>query len=374
MKKTLLPILLWPAIAMAGDFFGIVEYKPSNFTEQAAAPFYYSIGKELRFGESINESSPILFEGKFSDKRLEVFPSPDQKKAAVVSGGDLYLVEVGKPALLLLRKVGNLEPRNVRVGEEFYKYTMLQWDAHSQYIYIARDKRKKRVFEQSFSTDATLVHIDVSNPTCIDEVIQDFRSLKYFFVGDDFICFDYALGNGDVIWKCSLKGNIQPMKEGGVEGVVLQDGTRIDGRIFLSYGGGMYERDIWLSRYGFSLSESPKGYIGFYSRHKQQVPIFRIRGGLNIKGGFVHGVTQYGCSVLAGGRYALLNVWHDNFKGQLLIDGVSGQYRELPRNTRVHQNLNSSNYENVIFSMTGTTWPEFLPIGKHRFGSFDQIE
>jgi hypothetical protein len=358
----------FPFAAVAGEFFGIVEYKPSSFVERATTPFFYSIGKQLKFGDSISESAPAIFQGKFTESRLEVFPSPDQKKATVVSGGNLYLVEAGKPAQLLLEKVSNDEPRSVRVGKAFYKYTMLQWDEHSRYIYIAKDKKQKTLFEQGFSKDAVLVRIDIKDPSSIIEVVLDFRSIKYFFLGDEAICFNYALGNGDVIWKCSLNGQMQAIKKGSIDQIELEGGRKITGRLFQSYMGGIDERDIWLSRYGFSLKTTPDGYIGFYSANLQQTPVFRIRGGINIKGHYSDGITQFGCSVLPGGRFALLNVWHDNFKGQLLIDGVNGRYRELPRDTKVYQNLNSFNYENVIFNMAENSWPEFLPMGKRRVG------
>jgi hypothetical protein len=39
------------------------------------------------------------------------------------------------------------------------------------------------------------------------------------------------------------------------------------------------------------------------------------------------------------GRYALLPGSLDNFKGELLIDGLIGQYRELPKNSRAYTSM-----------------------------------
>jgi hypothetical protein len=90
-----------------------------------------------------------------------------------------------------------------------------------------------------------------------------------------------------------------------------------------------------------------------------------IKGGDNIKGQYVDGVSQWDGMVLPGGRYALLNVFHDNFTGQLLVDGLTGQYRELPHGTRVYRNLNTLVYKNVRFGFgVGAYLNHFVPAAK----------
>jgi hypothetical protein len=69
--------------------------------------------------------------------------------------------------------------------------------------------------------------------------------------------------------------------------------------------------------YGFALKTTADGTTSFFSRNNDHEPIFSIRGGYNIKGHYSDGISQTGCTVLPGDRYALLNIWHDNFKGQL---------------------------------------------------------
>lgn len=211
------------------------------------------------------------------------------------------------------------------------------------------------------SPEVVLVRIDIDSPTKIAEVIKNFNSLDYFFVGNNTIYFNYAPGNGDVIWKCSHSGVVKEVINFVGNKIFLQGGTVIVGKPFVSYFGNIYESAIWLSNYGFSLKIGADGMTEFFSKNDSKKPIFRIQGGHNIKGHYVNGISQEGCKVLPGGRYALLDVYHDNFKGQLLVDGLTGKYRELPAKTKVYLNLNSLNYEHFEFDMGPTKSPKFVP-------------
>lgn len=349
--------------SIAKEFFGIIDYKPTPYVEVASEPFFYSIGKTLRYGLSISDSEPLLFSGTlFGDDLRFVYDSPDHKKAAIVYGGNLYIAEATKPARLLLKNVDNYAASGIQQGDVFYKYSMLQWDMASKSIYIVRDKKQKQLSKQSFSHDATLVRIDIDTPDKTVDIIQDFASLHYFFVGNDGICFNYAPGDGSVVWKCSQNGKIGLAKSHQSEQIILEDSSVIKGRPFVSYDqGNIYESEIWLSSYGFSLIKASDGTVGFFSNNDRQNPIFKIQAGHNIKGHFVDGIGQTGCKVLPGGRYALLDVHHDNFTGQLLVDRLVGKYRELPANTRIWWNLNSFNYKYFKFDIGEMKRPEFVP-------------
>lgn len=358
----LLAITFVPCDINAKELFGIIDYKPTPYVEVADEPFFYSIGKTLRYGVSISESTPVLFSGTFFGDDLKlVYDSPDHKKAAIVYGGNLYIAEATKPARLLLKNVDNYAAPEIPQGGIFYKYPMLQWDMASKSIYIVRDK-KQELSKQTFSHHAALVRIDIDVPNKTIDVIQDFASLNYFFVGNDAICFNYAPGDGSVVWKCSLNGKIGVVKSHQGEQIILEDATVIKGKPFVSYHqGSTSESEIWLSSYGFSLIKASDGTIGFFSSNDRQKPIFKIQAGHNIKGHFVDGIGQTGCKVLPGGRYALLDVHHDNFTGQLLVDGLAGKYREMPTNTKIWWNLNSFNYKNFKFDIGATKQPEFIP-------------
>jgi hypothetical protein len=126
---------------------GIIDYKPSVFSEQAAMPFFFSMGKKLKYGSAIKEDAPTLFEaGLFDGDINEVYPSPDQKKAVVVIGNCLYLAQTGKPTTKLLQpfKLWNMRD--------------LQWDSQSRYIFVP--------LEAGYLVSATLTVSYVSKTTC----------------------------------------------------------------------------------------------------------------------------------------------------------------------------------------------------------------
>lgn len=355
-------ILLNPIQSYGKELVGILNYSPSFFTEQVETPFFFSIGKRLKYGKMISEEAPTLFEGKmFNGDITAVFPSPDNKKAAIVSGGSLYLAQVGKETMLLLSKIDNLAGSNVRIGAVFYKWPTIQWDYESRFIYVTKDKKQEQVSRQVHSKYAVLVRIDIENSQHGREIVSDFPSLHYFMVGDDAVCFDYALNNGDVIWKCSTPTGVSRVLSMDDKNVLLESGVTVTGIRFLSYTPNIYETEIWLTRFGFFIKKISNEVEGLFSKSRPTSQLIAIKTGRNIKGHEVDGIGQYGGSVLPGGRYILLNLWHHNFKGQLLIDGNTGQYRELPKNSRVYQNINSSNYENFSF---GAKWPahnDFIP-------------
>lgn len=354
--------ILLPIDATARKFFGIIDYTPSLFIELADEPFFYSIGKTLRYGKTINDSSPVLFNGSFFGGDLkDVYVAPNNKKAAFFYDDKLYLSKITGPAVLLLKNCRGNKYNKIKLGETYY--SLLQWDAESRFIYMIRDKKQAPTPKSCWlSPNAVLIRIDTELPTKISEVINDFNSLNYFFIETELICYNYAPGDGSVIWKCFnrdaesfLVTSHQSSK------IFLENGDVINGKPFVSYFGNIYESEIWLTNYGYSFRANTDGTIGLFSKHDIQKPIFKIQGTHNIKGHFCDGILQQGCKVLPGGRYALLNVWHDNFKGQLLVDGQTGKYRELPAKTNVYLNLNSYNYEHFNFIFGPGQQPEFLP-------------
>lgn len=356
--------LTCPTNAVAKQFFGILNYKPAEYVESVSEPFFYSIGKTLRYDRTINDTSPVVFKGSFfGDELREVFVSPDNNKAAVLYGDKLYLARAAGPALLLL---SDCRFNKFKVGETYY--SELQWEEDSSSIYMIRDTEHVRTPQSSWrAPDAALVRIDINSPGKVIEAIQNFNSLNYFFVGDDTICFNYARKDGNVEWRCAQDSETSRAKSQQNGEIVLENGMAIQGRPFVSYDqGNIYESEIWLSSYGFTTKRADGNITEFFSKNASSKPLFKIQGGHNIKGHYVDGIAQRGCKVLPGGRYALLNVAHDNFKGQLLVDGETGKYRELPANTKVFLNLNSLNYDHFKFDLGPTKHPEFLPAARLR--------
>ena len=332
-----------PLRSFGDEHVGIVNYAPSKFIEKADSPFFYSIGKQLKYGPSIDEATPTLFKGKFFDGEFTaVFPSPDNNKVALVSDKKLYIIQLGKPPRLALDHVeGNPPGLMSAFWVPHYLWPTVQWDSRSRYVYIARAGLVKK----------SLVRLDAENPAEIVEIVSDFRSLHYFLVGAGSVCFDYALENGDVVWKCSTDKGAFRAKSLNRTGIILENNSVLIGDRFMSYTPNIYETDIWLAINGFVVRGINDNLDGLFARKKPEQPLLAIVTGTNIKGHRVDGILQYGGAVLPGGRYVLLNVWHHRFKGQLLLDSDTGEYRELPKDTRVYRNLNSNEFPDFNFSV-----------------------
>lgn len=352
------------AFSEAKDFFGITDYKPSKFQEKVSTPFFFSIGRQLKFGDSISEEAPTVFKSSWFSDKMMVYPSPDGKKAVVASGGNLYLVEIEKEPQFILKKAYN--PKFNGNIEKNYQHHSIQWNRDSTLFFIPMMTSINSVVQHQ------IIKIYVNEQFDLSPVLPNFF-LHYFLMGDDNICFDFAPGNGGVIWYCQSNGiskKIDRIIE-GTGGIKLEDGSVLPGKPFASYNGNIYETDIWLTRYGFSLKRDSGRTIGFYSRKHGDEPIFKLQGGNNFKGYFVDGISQRGGLVLPGGRYAILHVYHDNFTGQLLVDGETGRYRELPKDTNVYLNLNSWEYKLPVFKIDN--YPEGR-IGRFDFLPYDKLK
>jgi hypothetical protein len=349
--------------ARAKDFFGIVDYKPSTFVEQPTAPFFYSVGNRLRFGSVIEEKGPILFEAKPSDGGIwAVYVSPDETKAVVASGGNLYFALPGQSPVLLLREAYDvLTGRGAAegpIGKPVYDYRPLQWDASSRFIYIPRGAR----LDSRYPSHSALLRIEAANPINVVEITDDMKAHGTFFVGSEAICFQRVVNRGDLIWKCVIGGVERSPKVIEEHRIVMDDGTSVEGRPFASFrwsrGG------IWLTEAGFAI-RAYNGRWGFFSKDSDEA-IFQFNGGMEpLKGHYVDGIYEVNANVLPGGRYAFLDLLIENFKGrrgQILVDGLTGQYREVPRGTLVYRNLNSRNYDRVKFGLRWSDSPEFEPM------------
>lgn len=360
---TLLVALTVASNAFAKEPDGIATERPSQFAERAETPFFYAIGKRLMYGFAIDAASPALFEGAWLQGDLTaVYPSPDNSKAAVVSGRKLYIVRAGSAPLAVLDNLDYYDPEKMRDGTIFYKWPTLQWHPNSRFIYIAKDKKQKGSLSGYFSSkDAALIRIDIENGGSGQELVTDFRSSKYFFVGTHDVCFNYAPGDGSVIWKCTTDKGPAQARYLDKTGIHLDSGLVLTEQPFWSYEPNIYESEIWMARYGFSVRKLNERQDALFHKDEPSDPLLTINTWKNFKGNRMNGIRQMGGSVLPGGRYLLLNMVDGNDERQILLDRASREYKELPTSTRVHRNLNSSHFENFIFTVDDSPGNNFRP-------------
>ena len=338
---------------LAKEAVGISNYQPAHFVESAETPFFYSIGKQIKYGSSIDALAPSLFKGSWLNGDLvAVYPSPDNQKAAIVSNRKLYVIETGKPPLLALENVDHYKTKKMNDGDVYFKWPTLQWHPNSRFIYIVKDKG------QTLSKEATLIRIDIDNIRVTEELISDFRSSHYFFVGSDSVCFNHARGDGSIIWKCSTAKGASRVRTLDDTDIHLDNGIVLTGQRFLSYKRNIYESIIWMTRYGFSVRQMNEQQDGLFHEDAPDTPLLTFKTERNIKGHRMNGIKQTGGTVLPGGRFLLLNMASE---GQILLDRVSGHYRKLPKDTQVYRNLNSTQYPDFAFSINNPLDDGFIP-------------
>lgn len=310
-----------------GDFFGILDYKPVKFQEKTSTPFFYSIGKNLYYNDTISEKSTIIFKGDL----VRIFVSPNNTKALVVSGNNLYLVQIGESPRLFLENIFSDRP-DIAMGKVFYNWSTLLWSPDSKTIYIAKDMRTKERYPHH---DAVLMSLNIETGEMIP-IINDFAAFRSFIIADKTICYDYARRDGNTIWKCYDDGKFSNIQSYINNQIVLENGKVIEGKSFAFYlPSHMIIGELGKINDTFKFIKQSENSIGLFSKTYSVKPIFILQGG-HVKGHMSFGMQPKDYAVLPGGRYLYLDVYHDNFKGELLVDSLTGQYRELPQKTKVY--------------------------------------
>jgi len=113
----------------------IVDFHPTTFDAKASAPFFYSIGGELKYSDSIDRDPPTLFRGKIGKFQV----SPDGKRIAFVSDHMLTVVDhQGKTQTM--GSVDSIFRSHKPMGRSFIRDEGFQWSPDSMSVYFIKDK------------------------------------------------------------------------------------------------------------------------------------------------------------------------------------------------------------------------------------------
>jgi hypothetical protein len=125
----------------------IVDFHPTQFSAYAAAPFFYSIGDELKFSDHIDPQAPTLLRGVIGNFLV----SPDNQKIAVVTGGDpvggnLVFVDRSGPSQRTITPVNNVMGAILSgadnpklIGQHYFRDTSFQWSRDAKSLYLMGD-------------------------------------------------------------------------------------------------------------------------------------------------------------------------------------------------------------------------------------------
>jgi hypothetical protein len=324
---------------------GIMNFSPTTFGAKSSSPFFYAIGEEVKYSNSIDPNSPTIFRGKIWNFQV----SPDGKRMAFVSDHRLMVVDqLGKAEVI--GSVDSVERNFKPVGKSFIRDNEFQWSPDSKALYFIRDTFYRSKMMQLFSDLGELWRFDIESAQQ-QLVIKPFRAFQIILAGESDIYFAVPLANGDL--KLELF-------DGNIVRDIASGGSGLDSAGKLPIGGKKLV-------YSFSAVEYmqkvlPGMHVTQDFDFKQNTQTLKLGDKARLE------MTRYcdsffGCGdcdemvgsvFLPGDRFFLLNVpYCSNYKGELLIDLQTGSYMPLPKDTRVFVTANTETYPHYRFDNEG---------------------
>jgi hypothetical protein len=159
----------------------IADFHPTQFPAYAAAPFFYSIGDGLKFSDHIDPQAPTLLRGAVDNFLV----SPDNQKIAVVTGGNLVIVDRSGPSQRTVTPVNSAmsavlsgEGNSKLIGQHYFRDTGFQWSRDAKSLYLMGDTYLSG--GQSFSKNGELWRYDLDTGK-LQLVLKPFPVEQYFF-------------------------------------------------------------------------------------------------------------------------------------------------------------------------------------------------
>jgi hypothetical protein len=317
----------------------IVDFHPTQFSANAAAPFFYSIGDELKFSNHIDPQAPTLLRGAVGNFLV----SPDNQKIAVVTGGNLVVVDRSGPSPRTVTPVNSDMgaifsggDNSKLIGQHYFRDAGFQWSRDAKNLYLMGDTYFSG--GQSFSKNGELWRYDLDTGK-LQLVLKPFAVEQYFFGLNDGIYFWISTGNKLQLQYFDGK-TISNIGDPGADHSVDQLSTRFAEQPFYSFDDIAYMMHI-LPAQGAHLEKADNDRVEVLEIGSR--PYLRFTMGSGFEPFFCSDVRN--SVFLPGDRYLLFNANRcGNSNGPLLIDSITGQYQRLPPNTRAYITLNTVSY------------------------------
>jgi hypothetical protein len=327
---------LWLLLAATDVPSNIVKFSPAFFQAKADTSFFYSIGNELKYSDQIDPKAPTLMRGQIRNFLV----SPDDKKIAVVSNGQL--VVVGAESIFRqVTAVDSIYREPKRTSGQFSRDDDFQWSKDSMALYLIRDEYYESKGSQLFSSKGELWKYDIEMDN-LQLVLKPFQAFSYFFGLKCGIYFSTPTAIGDLQLRYFDGNSITDIDEPNASDIRPEKLARnFVESPFYSFSTNDYERVLRSSK-SVSLVNGGNGEPEkLVIRDKTYLSITQGKG---FKG-------SYYCSemlrsvFLPGDRYFLFNVpYCGNYKGQLLIDTLTGKYQRLPAESIVYLRFNTNTF------------------------------
>jgi hypothetical protein len=312
----------------------IVAFHATNFRAKAVKNFFYSIGDELKNSDELSVEAPTLLRGRI----WNFLVSPDGTKIAVVANKLLMVVGGQDYVIRQVATVDSIYREPKPLGQSFYRDDDFQWSSDSKSLYFIKDEYYVSKGSQLFSKKGELWKYDIQTEG-IQLVLKPFPAYTYFFGRNAGIYFSVPTESGDLRLKY-FDGN--RVTDVGAPNASAVPPDKLSSNFvespFFSFSILDYERVV-LPEKRVALSSDQQG--GFERLEIANRPYLTLSRGKGIKGDYYCSDTLRSV-FLPGDRFFLFNVpYCGNYKGQLLIDTVTGNYQRLPQNTRVYLTLNT---------------------------------
>ena len=330
-----------------------MDFHPTHFPASAGTPFFYSIGDELKFSDQIDPRTPTLFHGKI----WHFLVSPDGEKIAIVTDGQLVVVNRAGPAIRQVTPVDSVfkgylpQPNNVKpIGQHYFRDNGFQWSKDSKSLYAIGDEYYASHGGQLFSDKGELWRYDLDTGKLL-LVLEPFKAYQYFLGINSGIYFSVPAQNGCFQLEYFDGKRVTDVGQATPEPIPVEKlSSRFIESPFMSFD----EVDCTnfvLPAKGVRLVAGTQDKIQELRIGDRAYLTFKI--GTGIEGASYCSETLNSV-FLPGDRYFLINAENcGNYNGLLLIDTVTGKYQSLPPQTRVYITLNTDSNPRYVITGAG---------------------
>lgn len=312
------------------------EFTPVEFQESVDSKFFFSIGDELKYSDSLDPQSKTLLQGKLK----LVVPSPDNKLAAVVLDDRLVVVSGAGSYVHEVARVDSIFEEPKPIGTAFVRDGEYQWSLDSQSLYLIKDEFYELDRAQLFSAKGELWRFDV-NEKVMSPVLVPFQASSLFLGTSGRIFFSIPDEHGNLVLHAYDGVEVTNLEVLNYEVADLGKlSPESSEKYFYSFSFSEYQAYI-LATKGVSLQQENK----IETLSVNGIEILRSSEGQMFKGPF-YASEMFRSVFLPGDRYLLLNIHSGAFQGQLLVDSSVGAYKTLPANTLAYPTMNTAVYDN----------------------------
>jgi hypothetical protein len=337
----------------------IADFNPAVFTAIATAPFFYSIGDELKHSDEIDPKAQTLLRGHIEDFLV----SPDGARIAVVANGFLTVVSWQGSTVQQVVPVDSIYKDPKPIGRQFFRDDNFQWSRDSKQLYLIKDEYYQSKGSQLFSERGELWRYTVDSGA-LELVLKPFPAYNYFFGLKSGIYFSTPTETGDLQLKYFNGEQVTDISNPQAQTIPLNDlASGFRESPFVSFSIIDYMNKVLPTK---SVSLDIDHQNGVEKLDIKGKTYLRVSRGEGLKG------SDY-CDeplrsvFLPGDRYFLLNLpYCGNYNGQILIDVGTGRYMRLPKGSEVYLVFNTDDWP--YYNIGGSGITARVPVTADRSG------